>query len=308
MDDKKKKITHTEIEFNTEATRISEGETLNMKLSEEADDCPASLLLLVGPKELVGVSWSLVKPITTIGRSNRLSDVSIKNDHLSKSHFQISKKEKNFYIRDLNSTNKTYLNEEPLEAYTEIPLKNNSHVRAGHVIFKFLEEGNIESISSRQLLDKAQRDSLTGAGNRQYLKVKGVEFFKSSHELSLVVFDVNNFKHINDTYGHLAGDFVLKTISQLAKEVVRGNDTFFRYGGDEFCIFIPSSFDIAKKVAERLDEKIKNYTFSFEGSNFKTSLSIGVAQRQEADKKWQQIYARADKDCYQQKEVQKKAS
>ena len=208
-DDKKKSIDqHTETEHdltaNTEATRISEGDTLNMKLSEEAN-CPASLILLVGPKELVGFSWTLMKPITTIGRSHRSSDVSIKNDHLSKSHFQISKKGKGFSIRDLNSTNKTYLNEEALDPYEEKLLTNNAHVRAGHIIFKFLEEGNIENFSSRQMLDKAQKDSLTGAGNRQHLKVRGVEYFKTSSELSLVVFDIDKFKYINDNYGHLAG-------------------------------------------------------------------------------------------------------
>ncbi len=287
-------VTHVAIEENT----------LKMKISS-VQSAPAYVTLLVGPKSFIGLSWSLVKPVTTFGRSHRLSDALINHDNLSKSHFQIMKKNDFFYIIDLESTNKTYKNEEVLEPYKEYKLSNNDYIRASDLIFKFLKEGSVESISSKFLLDKAYKDSLTGAGNRQYLQIKGKEFFKNSKKLSLIVFDIDKFKFINDNYGHLAGDYVLKTIVELVQEAIRKGDILFRYGGDEFCIFTPSSINIGKAITERILENIKNHSFVFKGQPIKVSISVGLTSRQETDKKWEDIYSRADEDCYKIKKSKK---
>ena len=284
-----------------EITRVAvEEHTLKMKMSS-AQSAPASLTLLVGPKNLIGFSWSLMKPVITVGRSHRLSDIIINYDRLSKSHFQFMKKNNTFYIIDLESTNKTYKNEEAMEPYKEYEVSDNDHIRASDLIFKFLKKGSLESLSSKALLDKAYKDSLTGAGSRQYLKAQGKDFFKNSKKLCLIVFDIDKFKFTNDNYGHLAGDYVLKTITGLVQEAIREGDILFRYGGDEFCIFTPSSLHIGESIAERILENIKKHSFVFEEQEIKVSISIGLANKEEIDEKWEDVYKRADKNCYKVK-------
>ncbi len=288
-----------------EATRVAIDEnTLKIKISS-ARFTPASLVLLIGPKDLVGFSWPLTEPIVTVGRSQRLSDVFVNHENLSKSHFQIIHREGVFYIIDLDSTNKTYKNDQMLEPRKEYEVLNNDLIRASDLIFKFLKKGSVELLSSKSLLDKAYTDSLTGIGSRQYLTVKGRELFSNSEELSLIVFDVDNFKSINDNYGHLAGDYILKTIISLVKEASRGEDVVFRYGGDEFCIFTPNSIEIGKNVSKRIIKNIEKHPFVFEDQEIEVSISIGVATRKETDKKWENIYERADESCYKDKRSKK---
>lgn len=286
----------------TEATRVaSEENTLRIKVQANGESIQASLLLLSGPQSLVGFSWSLLQDVTTVGRSTRLADISIPNDSLSKSHFQIANKNGNFYVMDLKSTNKTQKNKDDLEPYKEYLLKDNDRVWAAHIVFKFLDKGNVENISSRDIFNKMQTDPLTGANNRQSLEFKAKEFFVKYKEASIIVFDVDKFKIINDSYGHLAGDYVLKTISQLVKEIIREEDIFFRYGGDEFCIFTPYPIKVASSIAKRITQKIEHHDFTFEDKKIEVSLSIGVSQKQQEDKEWKSIYQRADERCYEEK-------
>lgn len=298
---KKKQILDT----STGVTRIvSEEDTLIMDM-ESRKDSPPTLLLLSGPKDLIGLSWPLKNPVTNIGRSSRLNDITVMHNNLSKSHFQIIKEEENFYIVDLRSTNKTYVNDDELEPYQKIPLKNNSYIRASQLIFKFLTKGSIEVFSSQQMLDKAQTDPLTGAGNRQLLRIKGPEYFFSGKNLSLIVFDIDDFKYINDNFGHRAGDHVLKELSKYVLDVIREGDLFIRYGGDEFCIFTPNKKSIAEDISERIRKKIQDNKCSFKGQKIPFDISIGLAEKQAGDKVWEDIYHRADENSYEKKREKK---
>ncbi|MGI9548520.1 MAG: diguanylate cyclase [Bdellovibrionales bacterium] len=291
-----------------ENTRFSiEENTLKMEISS-AKSTPATMTLLVGPKRLVGFSWTLLQPIITIGRSGRLSDISVDHDNLSRSHFQLIKKGDQFYIKDLNSTNKTYKNDEVLNPDEEYEVFNNDLIRAGDIIFKFLTEGSVESLSRKSFLDKAYKDSLTSAHNRQFLEMKGQELFKDLKKLCLIVFDLDSFKFTNDNYGHLAGDYVLKTIVKLIYDIIRDGDFLFRYGGDEFCIFTPSSLEVGKNIIERINTSIEAHSFVFEDQKIKVSISLGISCRESGDKKWEDIYKRADENCYAWKSSKKKTS
>ena len=264
-----------------------------------------SLLLLAGPEDLIGFSWPLIGKKTSVGRSRNCSDIAISYIKLSRAHFQIIKEDNGFYIMDLDSTNKTLLDGNFLKPHEKSGLNPGSLIQAGGLIFKFLPKGSLEIISSRQVLNKAQTDPLTGAGSRQSLKIKGREYFYSRDFLSFVVFDIDDFKSINDNFGHLAGDCVLKEISKIVMGIIREGDIFFRFGGDEFCLLTPKSEKEAKKIAFRITEAIHNRKFSFEGKNFKAQISTGVSERRRADKKWEEIYHRADQLSYQAKRLKK---
>lgn len=294
--------------FTEVGTRILDQEnnedTLVMQ-KESAKDSPASLVLLNGPKDLIGHSWPLISPIISVGRSKRLNDIFINYDSLSKSHFQIIKEKGSLYIVDLRSTNKTYINDVPLEPYQKKLLENNVYIRASSLIFKFLDKGSIEFFSSMQMLSKSQTDPLTGAGNRQLLKIKGSEYFFSKQPLSLIVFDIDNFKSVNDNLGHMAGDYVLKTLSNHILETIRDGDLFIRYGGDEFCILTPQILSGAQKAAERIRNKIKETKFIFKNQNINVNISIGVSEKSSTDKAWEDIYHRADAISYKEKKKKK---
>lgn len=283
---------------------VDEDDTLVMRM-ESNKDFPASLLLLNGPENLIGFSWTLRNMLTSVGRSQRLNDISISHKSLSKTHFQIINEEGSFSIVDLKSTNKTYVNDKEIEPYQKIPLKNNSYIRASHVVFKFLDKGNIEAFSSKQILNTAQTDSLTGASNRHLLKTAGPEYFLSNEKVSLIVFDIDDFKSINDNFGHIAGDHVLKNISKCVMEIIRTGDLFIRYGGDEFCLFTPNSLPIAENIAHRMREKIQKNDFLFDNQKIPVDISIGVAEKEPSDTMWEDIYKRADKKSYEQKKKKK---
>ena len=293
---------------NIEATQIfdrGENEDTLVLQEESAKKTPASLVLLNGPKDMIGYSWPLLTNVTSVGRSRRLNNIPISHESLSKTHFQIIKEKGQFYLVDLKSTNKTYINDNLAKPYKKITLENNMYIRASNLIFKFLDKGSLEFFSSTQMLNKAQTDSLTGAGNRQLLKTKGPEYFFSNQNLSLIVFDIDNFKSINDNFGHTAGDHVLKTLSKHVLETIREGDLFIRYGGDEFCIFTPNPLSIAENIAKRIKEKIQTNRFSFKDQQIPLDISIGIAEKTPSDKSWNNIYQRADEQSYAQKNKKK---
>lgn len=291
--------------LETDVTKImNTGDSLVVEIKSTKEN-PASLLLLSGPKDLIGMSWPLKNMVTSVGRSRRLNDIIIPHNSLSKTHFQIIKENEKFYLVDMKSTNKTYLNDKEITPYEKLALENNFYIQASHLTFKFLDQGNIESFSSKQMLSKIQTDPLTSAGNRQILKVKGPEYFLSTKSLSLVVFDIDDFKTINDSFGHSAGDHVLKTLSKYVIEIIREGDLFVRYGGDEFCIFTQNSLPIASHIAERIKQKIQTNDFIFKDQKIPVDISIGIAEKLPTDKIWEDIYHRADQQSYKQKRRKK---
>ena len=288
------------------ATQVyAEEDTLVMRVRSSQKN-PAALLLLSGFREMIGRSWSLTQDSTSVGRSFQSNHIKINYPRLSKMHFKVLKEEEIFYIIDLKSTNKTFLNEEELEPYKKYQLKNNDYIKAGSLVFKFLGVGNLESFSSNYILNQAQTDTLTRAGNRQLLNTRGADYFLSEKDFSMIVFDVDSFKEINDTFGHQTGDKVLVHLSDKIKQLIRERDLFIRYGGDEFCILSPSSFEEAQSIVNRIKQELKNHPFEWENHKISIRLSIGLAYRLEGDQSWEDVYHRADKLSYEDKKRKKK--
>jgi len=157
-----------------------------------------------------------------------------------------------------------------------------------------------------KLLLLAKTDSLTGLLNRTALFHKGAELVQSSSQnqqpLSVLIFDIDNFKQINDELGHHVGDLVLKKISELVTETMRYRDVFARLGGEEFVAILPNT-DIAKAkaIAVRVIEKITQYRFDAQGVNYSITISIGVASLKDTDAVFDDIIHAADLAMYQAK-------
>lgn len=128
----------------------------------------------------------------------------------------------------------------------------------------------------------AAKDALTGIFNRRYiyekLPVDLVNAAIANHRMAIIMADIDHFKHVNDTYGHLTGDYVLKTFAELlARNLKRETDWVARYGGEEFLICIPgASKEVALEIAERMRKELEETKMSFSGNSFKITASFGL--------------------------------
>ena len=163
----------------------------------------------------------------------------------------------------------------------------------------------INDITDNQLLKKelekaSMFDQLTGIYNR-FATNKAIELAMKNHtrECAYMDIDVDIFKHINDTYGHLAGDAVLTEVATLLKESVRSNDVVGRMGGDEFVIFLHDidSKDDVISVAERIEEKVRE-TIYYNNPEIKVTLSIGISIYPKDGEDIEVLYSKADKALY----------
>lgn len=138
------------------------------------------------------------------------------------------------------------------------------------------------AIENAQLYEMAITDELSSLYAYRYFKyILSYEFKRAKRynlPLSLIFLDIDHFKNINDKFGHLAGDEVIKTISKILRDNVREIDIPCRYGGEEFAIILPqTNKDGAEQLAERIRKKIETKVISFDGSEFSVSASFGVA-------------------------------
>jgi diguanylate cyclase (GGDEF)-like protein len=154
----------------------------------------------------------------------------------------------------------------------------------------------------------ANIDSLTKSlTRRQFFNIAESEFLRFSRyhrNLSMLVLDADYFKNINDTYGHYAGDLVLRNLSLVVLEQKRAQDTFGRLGGEEFGLLLPeTNLEQAKIVAERVQKMWEQTPCSLDGYLIYSTVSIGVAEANKEDKSFEDVLRRADRLMYKAKEA-----
>ncbi|WP_369602682.1 GGDEF domain-containing protein [Hahella sp. SMD15-11] len=154
-------------------------------------------------------------------------------------------------------------------------------------------------------VNAAMTDALTGAGNKRafdYNLHREVALARRHRtELSLIMFDVDWFKRINDTYGHAAGDEVLREMSELVRDNLRQTDQLFRFGGEEFVVLLgKTNLPQARLVAERIRTAVANYTFLKGKEDIRTSISAGITHLQAGDTR-DTLIRRADDALYEAK-------
>jgi diguanylate cyclase (GGDEF)-like protein len=158
----------------------------------------------------------------------------------------------------------------------------------------------------QQMHDLATLDNLTGAYNRLYFNDKLQEEFKKAqeggHDLSFIILDIDHYKKFNDTYGHLFGDLVLKTLSGFIMKTLRKEDVFARYGGEEFVILMPyTSLEQAKEKAEDLRIGVSQLSITDRVVSASITISIGVSTFPETAGRSQELIRTADDALYEAK-------
>lgn len=300
-------MANKESEENFEKTSIVASDTFKGRL-KAADGVPPAVVVLIGPPGYQGKQYPITQNDIVIGRSVE-SQVYIDDKSLSRSHAKFVVVGSEVSIIDLGSTNKTSVNGEALPPLSAYLLKNNDQIKTGNVIFKYLERGSIEAVTNQAMYEKSQKDALTGAYSKGALLDKGPEAMKRSEilnePLSVVTFDIDHFKKINDTYGHPGGDYILKELCHVvSSKLIRMNDFFARYGGEEFVLILSGTESkMAGEVAERIRHTIESTEFVFEGRKIPVTVSIGVATKMASDTEWSALYDRADKALYQSKQT-----
>lgn len=157
-----------------------------------------------------------------------------------------------------------------------------------------------------QLKELSERDVLTGAYNRRhFLQIFGQEFSiakRYNNKLSVLLIDIDNFKAINDTYGHDGGDAVLKRFTLFCQECLRQSDLFARYGGEEFVVMLPNTPTLgAAIIAERIRSTIEEMPVTHEKQTIHLTISIGISLVLESDTNSNAVLSRADAALYQAK-------
>ncbi len=243
----------------------------------EAKKRAASFIALAGSQ--AGRMHKLSHSEMIIGRASE-ADIRFEGYGVSRHHAKVDiQPGGSIVLIDLNSTNGTFCNGQKIDTHT---LREGDKVQIGTTILKFTYQDAVEEDFQRRQYELVTRDSLTGCFNKKsFLEHLSSEFaYATRHNkvLSLAMIDIDHFKKINDTFGHLAGDYVLRSVANLMQVTVRTEDTLARYGGEEFALIMRETpTDHGFIVAERIRHCIELEEFTFEGQRIPVTISVGVA-------------------------------
>jgi len=235
-------------------------------------------LIVIAGKQ-IGKQYKVQGEEMVIGRAPEL-EVQIEDDGVSRRHARVYNHNGIFMLADAGSTNGTFANGQKV---TQHVLRDGDKIQIGtNTVLKFTVQDSVEEQAQRALYDSATRDGLTGAYNKKFFAERLRSEFafaaRRNTPLSLVLFDIDFFKKVNDTYGHLAGDFVLKKISGVVAQALREEDIFARYGGEEFGIILrETDAEKAFIIAERIRRSVEAHKFVHDGQTIPVTISMGSA-------------------------------
>jgi diguanylate cyclase (GGDEF)-like protein len=254
----------------------------------------------------LGKRYLLAASPILIGRGLE-SDIAVSSDAVSRRHALLEKRPQGWTALDLESTNGTWINDRPVK---EALLQNGDLVKIGDTIFKFLSGSRIEGQYFEEIYRIMVFDGLTGVYNRRFLnELLEREFSRArrhGRNLSVLFIDLDNFKEINDKYGHLAGDLVLKSVARQFADRLRKEEVVGRYGGDEFVIVVPESApEAVRGFAERVKEAIGLLVVEFEGQPIHITVSVGISMLANDMNDYEELLKRADTRLFDAKRAGK---
>lgn len=252
--------------------------TLRPAHDYDARSSPVSACLVVLQGQRLGQRIDVGDAPLVIGRAPEC-DFQIMERSISRQHATIWQEPSGYRIKDLDSTNKTLLNDQPI---IEAELKDGDHISIGNCVLKFMERSSVEARYHEEIYQLATVDPLTGLYNRrQFLELLERELARiANHDrpLTLLILDLDHFKLINDRHGHSAGDIVLRQVATALQAGAREDHIIARIGGEEFAALLPEQgVDTASAFAQHLCAKIAALELDEQCGEAHITVSIGVA-------------------------------
>lgn len=229
------------------------------------------------------------------------ADIRFEDELVSRRHCALSFDGSSVTVEDLGSTNGTFVDGNFVHKQV---LDSDNRLQIGKMVLKVAYKDPSEEAFSREIYEAATTDSLTGLLNRQaFMDRSAGELIyarRNNAFVHVLMIDVDNFKRVNDTWGHQCGDLVLKEVARLLSEEKRDSDLLSRYGGEEFLLLMGGiTPEDAKKRAEKLRNSIAQHIFSWMDTVIPVTISIGISSRQGFDiKQINDLIAESDKLLY----------
>jgi diguanylate cyclase (GGDEF)-like protein len=237
----------------------------------------ASITVLRGVN--AGQLFRVERTVTVIGRA-RGADLHLEEEGISRRHARIERREGRYVLEDLGSTNGVFLNGVQIE---RADLSDGDRIQLGPAILvRFSLIAEDEAAIAQRLYEGSTRDGLTRVYNRKYLMERlTAEVAHAQRQrtlLSVILFDLDHFKRVNDTLGHPAGDAVLQVVAAQVQRTIRREDVLARYGGEEFAVLVRGiPWGNVAVVAERVRLGVERLAIPWEGTTVRVTVSLGVA-------------------------------
>ena len=251
--------------------------TARMDVELDGGPLHAALVLVAGASP--GQVYSL-GATTVIGRDPDV-DVRLADAAVSRRHARVTARDERYVLEDLGSVNGTFVGGVRI---ARRELVDGDRIQLGpRAVLRFSLLDTHEERMHRHLFESSTRDPLTNAYNKGHVTERltaEVAHARRHHSpLELVIFDLDRFKYINDCYGHLAGDTVLRAVAERIHALIRSEDVFGRFGGEEFVVLTRGAD--AQRLAERLRLSIEHMTVPLDSLELRVTVSLGVARLDE---------------------------
>ena len=281
-------------------TRVQEDPPSTSRTPTSRDQ--AYLIVLAG--SAMGEMFKIARPQTIIGRG-QTAHLRMMDDGISREHCEIQIEGESMILHDLGSTNGTFCR--GLRVDRQVLEDGDKILVGSSTVLKFTYHDSLDEVFQRQMYESALRDDLTKTFNKKYftdrLESEFAFAMRTKADLSLVTFELDHFKAINDTHGHPVGDEVLSDMAQVVAALIRAEDVFARVGGEEFALICRGA-DHAHglAVAERVRQAVVGHSFTTGKAAIPVAVSAGVATIPDARlTDSQALIAAADQALYEAK-------
>ena len=289
------------------ARRPPTKKTIQIDVKPEAPPAAARrgvLTVIAGPRP--GMILPIGEGELSVGRSEE-ANVALDDESLSRRHARFFARDGRCFVEDLGSTNGTFV--DGARASGPVSLEDGQRVQLGlSTVLRFSLQDEAELEATRRLYEATVRDPLTGVFNRHYLdeclRVELSYAKRHGTSLSILFVDADHFKRVNDTYGHAAGDEVLRRLAAFLRDALRTEDVVARFGGEEFVLVLRGIDAVGVlAVAERIRAGTEALRIAHEGRPIPVTVSVGVAT-QSPEREFatsEELVATADGALYQAK-------
>jgi two-component system cell cycle response regulator len=266
----------------------------------------ANLIVIAHPNQaMLGRRYRITADTPLeVGRSSETTLSFPDVPSISRRHARLMFSDGEVWLEDLGSRNGTFLNDEPLRESRQ--LASGDRFQVGTCVFKFLHEEDAENAYHEAIYNLVIRDGLTNVFNRRRFNEELDREFQRARRyarpLALVLLDVDHFKRINDAYGHVSGDTVLRALAHGVENLLRPEQLLARVGGEEFVVLCPETpRDGAGVLAERLRVACETLDVASRGCRITVTCSFGVAELEPTMRSSEELYGAADHALYMAK-------